>query len=52
MGLVVCVDLTGVKLDDKFLRVLEEANFMVEAKKVTLTVMAHNDFAHRSTPRR
>ena len=32
------VDITGVPLDDKFLTLLEEANFVVKAKKVTLSV--------------
>ena len=32
------VDITGFPLDDKFLSLLEEANFMVKARKVTLSV--------------
>jgi hypothetical protein len=52
LGLVVRVELTIFKLDDKFLRVLEKANFVVKAKMFTLTVTDHNDLAHRSAPRR
>jgi hypothetical protein len=37
LELVVHVDLTGHPLDDEFLSVLEEANFVVKAKKVTLS---------------
>jgi hypothetical protein len=38
LELAVHVDLTGHPLDDEFLSVLEEANFVVKAKKVTLSV--------------
>ena len=38
LELVIRVDVTGIPLDDKFLGLLEEANFVVKARKVTLSV--------------
>ena len=38
LELVIRVDIRGIPLDDKFLSLLEEANFMVKARKVTLSV--------------
>ena len=38
LELVIRVDITATPLDDKFLTLLEEANFVVKAKKVTLSV--------------